>query len=455
MPEQEPPPGASRPRIPPNDVQAEEAVLSSMLYDIEAISAAYEILKPKDFYRPDNQGIFEAMTELFQQGQPVDVVTLGDKLSEKGISESTGGPARIAAIAGAYYTSANIRHYAKIISEKSTLRKLIKAAADILDSAYEAHDELAYILEQAEKAIIAVVSNRGASDFSHIQDILVTVLDKIEQSALSKGKVTGIPTGFIEFDSRTAGLQPSDLILLGARPSMGKSALLLNIAQHVSVRESIPTALFTLEMSKEQCVNRMLCCESQLDAQRLRTGELEDSDWTNIARAIAPLSKGALYIDDTPGITFQEMRAKCKRLKREKGLGLIVIDYLQLMSGGARSESRQQEISEISRSLKGLAKELSCPVFTAAQLSRAVEARTDHRPMLSDLRESGAIEQDADVVVFLYRDEYYHPDTDKKGKAEIIISKQRNGPTGTIELNWQSQYTRFVNPSNSYAPPMP
>ena len=433
------------PRIPPNDAQAEEAILSSMLFDREAIAAAYESLRPEDFYRPDNKGIFETMIELFLQGVPVDVITLCDRLSEKDVLEGVGGRERIADIASAYFTSANIKRYTKIVSDKAILRRLIQAAGDISTISYEARDEVDYILEHAEKRIFDIVQNRNSSDFSPINEVLLKSIDKLDELARTQGKFTGISTGFVDFDNRTAGLQPSDLILLGARPSMGKSALLLNIAHHVAIKQQITTAYFTLEMSKEQCVNRMLCSQASIDAQKLRTGELNDDDWFKIAEAIAPLSQGALYIDDTPGISVAELRAKCRRLKMEKGLGLVIIDYLQLMTIPGRSESRQQEISEISRSLKGIAKELECPVLTAAQLSRAVESRADHRPLLSDLRESGAIEQDADVVAFLYREEYYKPDTEKINQAEIIIAKQRNGPTGTVELTWLSQYTRFGN----------
>jgi replicative DNA helicase len=431
--------------ITPNDVQAEEAVLSSMLFDREAIAAAYEMLHADDFYRPDNTGIFETMLELFLSGVPVDAVTLSDRLTEKGILDSVGGRARIAEIAAAYYTSANIRHYARIVSEKATLRRLIKAAEKIAADSYEGREEIDYILEQAEKSIFNIVQNRGSTDFSPISEVLIKTIDRLDELARSKGQITGIATGFTDFDNRTAGLQPSDLILLGARPSMGKSALLLNIAHNVSIKQQIPVAYFTLEMSKEQCVNRILCAEANLDAQKMRTGELSDEDWFKITEAMEPLSHGQLYIDDTPSISVAEVRAKCRRLKMEKGLALIMIDYLQLMTISGHAESRQQEISEISRSLKAIAKELNCPVFTAAQLSRAVEARTDHRPMLSDLRESGAIEQDADVVAFLYREEYYKPDTDKKNQAELIIAKQRNGPTGTVELTWLSQFTTFKN----------
>jgi len=433
------------PRIPPNDPQAEEAILSSMLFDREAIATAYESLRSEDFYRPDNKGIYEAMLELFLQGVPVDVITLCDRLSEKNMLESVGGRGHVADIAAAYFTSANIKRYTKIVSDKAVLRRLIHASGDISTSCYEARDDIDYIMEQAEKKIFNIVQNRNTTDFSPINEILIKSIDKLDELARAHGEISGISTGFTDFDNRTAGLQPSDLILLGARPSMGKSALLLNIAHNVAIKQLITTAYFTLEMSKEQCVNRILCSEANLDAQKLRTGELDDDDWYKIAEAMAPLSQGALFLDDTPGISVSELRAKCRRLKMEKGLGLVIIDYLQLMTVSGRAESRQQEISEISRSLKGIAKELECPVLTAAQLSRAVEARNDHRPMLSDLRESGAIEQDADIVAFLYREEYYKPDTEKKNQAEVIIAKQRNGPTGTVELTWLSQYTKFAN----------
>jgi len=440
-----PQPEEFTPRIPPNDAQAEEAILSSLLFDREAISAAYELLRPEDFYRPDNKGIFDTMIELFLQGVPVDVVTLCDRLITKNILDNVGGQARVADIAASFYTSANIRRYAKIVSDKAVLRRLIAAAAEISTASYEAREDVDFILEQAEKKIFSIVQNRNVTDFSPISEILIKSIDKLDELARAHGTISGLTTGFTDFDNRTAGLQPSDLILLGARPSMGKSALLLNIAHNVAIKQQITTAYFTLEMSKEQCVNRILCSEANLDAQKLRTGELNDDDWYKIAEAMGPLSQGALYLDDTPGISVAELRAKCRRLKMEKGLGLVVVDYLQLMTVSGRVESRQQEISEISRSLKGIAKELDCPVLTAAQLSRAVEARNDHRPMLSDLRESGAIEQDADVVAFLYREEYYKPETEKKNQAEIIIAKQRNGPTGTVELTWLSQYTKFAN----------
>ncbi len=432
-------------RIPPNDAAAEQAVLCSMLYDREAIAAACEVLKSGDFYQPVNKVVFETMVELFSRSVPVDVVTLSDKLNEKGVFEQIGGAGYIAGLAGASYTAANIKFYSKIVQEKALLRSLIKAAGDISAASFEAREDVSIILDNAEKSIFDIAQNRMTSDFSHIRDILITSIDKLEALAKTKGQITGVPTGFIDFDNKTTGFQPSDLVLIGARPSMGKTALMLNVAQHAAVRKQIPTAFFSLEMSKEQIVHRLMSAEAAVDSQKLRTGDLHDEDWGKIANCMAPLSEAPLYIDDTPAISPTDLRAKCRRLKLEKGLQFIIIDYLQLMTGSTRTDSRQQEISEISRTLKAIAKELSVPVMTAAQLSRACEARADHRPMLSDLRESGAIEQDADVVAFLYRDEYYNPATEKKGMAELIIAKQRNGPTGTVDLMYFGQYTRFAN----------
>ena len=434
-------------RIPPNDTEAEEAVLTSMLFDREAISTAHEILKGDDFYRPDYQAIYETMLELFSRSVPVDVVTLSDKLSEKGMLAQVGGRERVVALAASFYTSANIRHHAQIVWEKALLRKLIKAATLIANSGYEGKDEAAAILERAEKSIFDISQGATTRDFSHIDEVLISAMNRLEELYGSQGNVTGVETGFLDFDKKTAGLQPGDLILIGARPSMGKTVFLLNIAQHAAVNRGVPTAFFSLEMSKEQLGNRLLSAQSGVDAQRLRTGALMDEDWDRLSMSISPLSKAPLFIDDTPGISVSEMRAKCRRLKIEKNLGLVVVDYLQLMSASAQSrpESRQLEISEISRSLKGLAKELSVPMLVAAQLSRAVESRKDHRPLLSDLRESGAIEQDADVVAFLFREEYYNPDTLKKNHAEVIIAKQRNGPTGTVELTFLGGLTKFVN----------
>ena len=433
-------------RIPPNDLEAEQAILSSMLFDRESIAVAQEHLHGEDFYRPDNAALYEAMIELFTKNIPVDAITLCDKLNEQGILDQVGGRTYVARLASDYYTSAHIRSHSKIVADKALLRRLIKTANQISAAGFEARSEVEAVLEMAEKGIFELSMRRNSRDFAPISDVISLALERLEEVAKAKGRITGVETGFIDFDNKTAGLQKSDLILIGARPSMGKTAFLLNIAQHAAVRNKVPTAIFSLEMSKEQLVNRMLCVEAHLDSHRFRTGDLGDDDWAKIAESVAPLSAAPLFIDDTPGITVAELRAKCRRLKLEQNLGLVVIDYLQLMSGSSiRAESRQMEISEISRALKGLAKELEAPVLTAAQLSRAVEARKDHRPMLSDLRESGAIEQDADVVAFLYRDEYYNPDTLKKNHAEVIIAKQRNGPTGTVELTYLGQYTKFVN----------
>ena len=441
------PPERERPvRIPPNDQEAELAVLAGMLFDRDAISIANEILSADDFYRPDNAHIFETMVEMFARNVPVDVVTLSDKLAEKGlIDKITGGRDRVVEIATTYYTSANTRQHAQIVWEKSLLRRLIKASTNTTTASYEAKEAAAAILEQAEKSIFEISQGTTSRDFAHIDTVLVTTLQKLEELYQNQGAVTGVETGFIDFDKQTAGLQPADLILVGARPSMGKTAFLLNIAQYAAVTKRVPTAIFSLEMSKEQLANRMLSSQAGVDAQRLRTGALTDEDWRLISENLGDLSNAPLFIDDTPAISVADMRTKCRRLKTEHNLGLVVVDYLQLMTTSGRTESRQLEISEISRSLKGLAKELNVPMLVAAQLSRAPDARKDHRPMLSDLRESGAIEQDADVVAFLYRDERYNPDTLKKGQAEVIIAKQRNGPIGTINLSYLGHLTKFVN----------
>lgn len=431
--------------VPPHDDAAELAVLGAMFLDREAASLALEILQGADFYRPDHRQVFEAAAELYHSGVPIDMITVKNKLEEKQVFEQIGGIAFLASISTAAGSSVNIRHYAAIVEEKAVLRRLIQTAGNISQMSYEGKTDINTIMDTAEKSIFDIMQNRHSDQFHHIRDIVVDSIEKIEDIYHSKGKLTGVPTGFVDFDHKTAGLQKSDLILLAARPSMGKTAFALNIIQNAAIRSNVPTAVFSLEMSREQLVNRMLCSEAMLDAQRLRTGELTDSDWADLIQAMGPLSQAPIYIDDTPGVTPMEVRSKCRRLKVEKGLGLIVIDYLQLMNGNGRTDSRQQEISEISRSLKAIAREMEAPVIALSQLSRACEQRADHRPMLSDLRESGAIEQDADVVAFLYRDEYYFPDTEKKNQAELIIAKQRNGPTGTVDLTWMGQYTKFGN----------
>jgi len=431
--------------VPPHDDAAELAVLGAMFLDREAASLALEMLTGEDFYRPDHRQVFEAAEELYHSGVPIDMITVKNKLEEKQVFEQIGGLPFLANISTSVGSSANMRHYAVIVEEKSVLRRLIRTANNISQMSYEGKTDVNAIMDTAEKGIFDIMQNRHSDQFHHIRDIAVDSIEKIEDIYRSKGKLTGVPTGFVDFDQKTAGLQKSDLILLAARPSMGKTAFALNIIQNAAIRSNVPTAVFSLEMSREQLVNRMLCSEAMLDAQRLRTGELTDSDWADLIQAMGPLSQAPIYIDDTPGVTPMEVRSKCRRLKVEKGLGLIVIDYLQLMSGNSRNDSRQQEISEISRSLKAIAREMEAPVIALSQLSRACEQRADHRPMLSDLRESGAIEQDADVVAFLYRDEYYFPDTEKKNQAELIIAKQRNGPTGTVDLTWMGQYTKFGN----------
>lgn len=431
--------------VPPHDDAAELAVLGAMFLDREAASLALEMLTGEDFYRPDHRQVFEAAEELYHSGVPIDMITVKNKLEEKQVFEQIGGLPFLANISTSVGSSANMRHYAAIVEEKSVLRRLIRTANNISQMSYEGKTDVNAIMDTAEKGIFDIMQNRHSDQFHHIRDIAVDSIEKIEDIYRSKGKLTGVPTGFVDFDQKTAGLQKSDLILLAARPSMGKTAFALNITQNAAIRSNVPTAVFSLEMSREQLVNRMLCSEAMLDAQRLRTGELTDSDWADLIQAMGPLSQAPIYIDDTPGVTPMEVRSKCRRLKVEKGLGLIVIDYLQLMSGNSRNDSRQQEISEISRALKAIAREMEAPVIALSQLSRACEQRADHRPMLSDLRESGAIEQDADVVAFLYRDEYYFPDTEKKNQAELIIAKQRNGPTGTVDLTWMGQYTKFGN----------
>lgn len=438
-------------RIPPQNVEAEQSVIGSMLLDKEVIPVITEILKAGDFYREDHKEIVEAILDLFDKAEPIDIITVSERLKLRGTLDSVGGLEYLSNIASAVPTTANARHYAKIVEEKSILRKLIKASSDIVNMGYEASEEVSYVLDRAEKSIFDVLQNRNLQGFVPVRDVLVETFNRLEELYNNKGFITGIPTGFADLDYKTSGLHNSDLVLIAARPAMGKTSFVLNLAQHAAVHAKVPTAIFSLEMSREQLVNRMLCCEAMVDSQRMRTGRLEDEDWQKIARALGPLSEAPIYIDDTPGTSVMEIRSKCRRLKLEKNLGLVVIDYLQLMQGRGKEANRQQEISEISRSLKILAKEINVPVVTLSQLSRAAETRTDHRPILSDLRESGAIEQDADIVMFLYRDDYYNPDTEKKNVAEIIISKHRNGSTGTIELAWLGQYTKFANLEKSRA----
>ena len=435
-------------RILPHSIEAEQSVIGSMILDRDAILVASEILTSDDFYQKQYGIIFDAMVELCNEGKPVDLVTLQNRLKEKELPPDISSMEYVRDLISAVPTSANVKYYAEIVSEKATLRRLIKMNEAIADECYQGQEPLEAILERTEKQVFELVQNRGGNgEYVPIKQVVLNALEKIEKASKSKGTVTGIPTGFIDLDYKTSGLQPSDLILVAARPSMGKTAFVLNIAQHVAFKQNRTVAIFSLEMSKEQLVNRLFSLESYVDAQLLRTGNLKDSDWEKLIEGAGTIGRSNLIIDDTPGISISEMRSKCRKYKMEHNLELIIIDYLQLMSGsvGGRNESRQQEISDISRSLKALARELSVPVIALSQLSRAVEQRPDHRPMLSDLRESGAIEQDADVVMFIYRDDYYNKDTEHVNEAEIIIAKQRNGPIGTVELVWLPRYTQFVN----------
>lgn len=434
-------------RVLPHSLEAEQSVVGAMLMDKDAIMTAAEIVSREDFYQTAYGILFEAMVELFNEGKPVDLITLQERLKEKDVPPEITSLEFARDLLTAVPTSANVKYYAEIVMEKSMLRKLIKLNEEIENMCYLGRDSLEAVLETTEKRVFELVQKRNTGDYVPIKQVVLNALDKIEKSSKTKGTVTGIPTGFIDLDYKTSGLQPSDLILVAARPSMGKTAFVLNIAQHVAFRRNKTVAIFSLEMSKEQLVNRLFSLESQVDAQLLRTGNLKDSDWEKLIEGAGVIGKSKMIIDDTPGISISELRSKCRKFKLEQGLDLIIIDYLQLMTGrvGGRAESRQQEISDISRSLKGLARELNVPVIALSQLSRAVEQRPDHRPMMSDLRESGAIEQDADVVMFIYRDDYYNKDTDMKNIAEIIIAKQRNGPIGTVNLAWLPNYTKFAN----------
>ena len=432
-------------RILPHSIEAEQSVIGSMIMGREAIVVASELLTSDYFYGKQYGIIFDAMVELNDEGRPVDLVTLQDRLKEKNVPAEVSSLEFIKDLVNAVPTSANIKYYANIVAEKATLRKLIKLNEEIANTCYVGNEPLEVILEETEKKIFNVVQKRNTGEFVPIRQVVMNAMDKIEQASHQKGSVTGVPSGFKDLDDRTTGFQPSDFILIAARPSMGKTAFVLNIAQHVAFRQDRCVAIFSLEMSKEQLVNRLFALESHVDSQSLRTGQLTDTDWEKLIESAGVIGKSKLIIDDTPGISIAEMRSKCRKFKLEYGLDMIIIDYLQLMSGSGKSDSRQQEVSDISRSLKALARELSVPVLCLSQLSRAVEQRQDHRPMLSDLRESGAIEQDADVVMFIYRDDYYNKDTEKKGIAEINIAKQRNGPVGPVDLVWIPEYTKFAN----------
>ena len=434
-------------RVMPHSIEAEQSVVGAMLMDKDAILSAAEIICGQDFYQTSYGVIFDSMVELFNEGKPVDLITLQERLKEKDVPPEISSLEFVRELVSAVPTSANVKHYAQIVADKAMMRRLIKLNDEISNKCYAGKEPLEAVLEMTEKSVFDLLQKRNTGEYVPIKQVVLNALDKIEKASKSKGTVTGIPTGFIDLDYKLSGLQPADLILVAARPSMGKTAFVLNIAQYVAFKKDKCAAIFSLEMSKEQLVNRLFSLESQVDAQALRTGNMKDSDWEKLIEGAGIIGKSHLIIDDTPGISVSELRSKCRKYKLEHGLDIIIIDYLQLMSGsvGGRSESRQQEISEISRSLKALARELNVPVIALSQLSRAVESRPDKRPMLSDLRESGAIEQDADVVMFIYRDEYYNKDSEFKKQAEIIIAKQRNGPVGTVHLAWLGEYTKVAN----------
>ncbi|NLO08779.1 MAG: replicative DNA helicase [Clostridiales bacterium] len=435
-------------KILPHSLEAEQSVIGSMIMDKDAILVASEVINSNDFYEQQHGILFDTMLELFNEGKPVDLVTLQNRLKEKDVPPQISSLEFIRDLVASVPTSANVKYYAQIVRDKAVLRRLIKVAEETANDCYLDKENLDAILEKTEKEVFNISQNRGSKEFASIRDIVLRSIDSIEAASKNKGSVTGIATGFYDLDYKTAGFQPSDLILIAARPSMGKTAFALNIAEYVALRSNITTAIFSLEMSQDQLAKRLLAMNSRVDSQNIRTGNLSADEWANLMESARIIGNSSLVIDDTSSISVSELRSKCRKLKLERNLGLVIIDYLQLMTSNKRVESRQQEISEISRSLKALAREINVPVVALSQLSRAVEQRPDKRPMLSDLRESGAIEQDADVVMFIYRDDYYNLDSQEPGVTEIIIGKQRNGPTGTIKLAWQAQYMKFANREN-------
>ncbi|EJY56772.1 replicative DNA helicase [Alicyclobacillus hesperidum URH17-3-68] len=442
-------------RMPPQQVEAEQAVLGAMLISPDAVAEALEILEPDDFYRAAHQSIFRAMRDVYDAGNPVDVVTVAAALRTRDDAlDAVGGAEYLADLAAAMPTALHVVQYAEIVREKALLRRIIAAATQIAEAGYAQEVPAADVLADAERAILELGQFQRTRDFTHISDVLQTTFERIEQLYESDGNITGVPTGYSELDRMTSGFQKSDLIIVAARPSVGKTAFALNIAQNVAVRSGLPVAIFSLEMSKDQLVQRMLCAEAYIDGHKLRNGTLDDDDWPKLSMGVTTLGNSPIYIDDSPGITVPDMRSKLRRLKMEHGLGFVVIDYLQLIHGRRSSgENRQQEISDISRSLKQLARELEVPIVALAQLSRSVEQRQDKRPMLSDIRESGSIEQDADIVAFLYRDDYYDPETERQNIVEVIIAKQRNGPTGKVELVFLKNYNKFVNLEKAHSGP--
>ena len=436
-------------KIPPHDDEAEQAVIGSMLTDKDAVVSAIEVLKSDDFYRNDNSIIYDAVMSIYAKGEPIDIITLKDELTSMGKLEAVGGLEYLASLPEKVPTTANASKYVKIVEEKSLLRSLIKTANELIQLGYSQNEEIETLMDSAEKKIFDIMQRKSQKGYESIKDILVDSFTELQELYNNKQHITGVATGFIDLDNKTAGFHKSDLILIAARPAMGKTAFALNIATNASISSNTPVVVFSLEMSKEQCANRILCAQAMVDSSKVQKGDISDDEWTKLAMASGELSESSgIFIDDTPGITVAEIRAKCRKLKIEKNIGLVVIDYLQLISGSGKTSSREQEIAEISRSLKILAKEIDVPVIALSQLSRAPEARTDHRPMLQDLRESGSIEQDADMVMFIYRDDYYNPQSEQTNIAEIIIAKNRSGPVGTVELLWMPSYTKFANKFN-------
>jgi replicative DNA helicase len=433
-------------RTPPQNTEAEQAVLGAVLLEKEALITVSERITPEDFYRPSHQKIYQVMLHLVEKGEPVDLITVTAGLQDQRLLEEVGGVSYLSDLAAAVPTAANVDYYAQIVEEKSMLRRLIRVATQIASTGYSAAEEVSELIGDAEKKILELSQRGSSGSFIPIKDVLMETFERIEFLFNNRGTMTtGIPSGYMDLDRMTSGFQKSDLIILAARPSVGKTAFALNVAQNVAIRANETVAIFSLEMSAIQLVQRMICAEANIDAHRLRTGMLEDEDWEKLTMGISALSQSQIYIDDTPGITVTEIRSKCRRLKAERGLGMVMIDYMQLIQGRGKGDNRQQEISEISRTLKMIARELEVPVIALSQLSRAVEQRQDKRPMMSDLRESGSIEQDADIVAFLYRDDYYNPETEKKNIIEILIAKQRNGPTGKVELVFLKNFNKFVN----------
>ena len=432
-------------KVLPQNIEAEQSVLGGILIDNEALHKVLEIIEPNDFYRDNHKKIFLAFLELSENNTPLDIITVTELLQKKGELTNIGGATYLASLVDSVPTTANITHYAKIIKEKSILRSLIAKATDIVNMGFEASEDVAEILDKAEEAIFSITQQRIQTSYYSIKEIIKQTFETIEELSSKRDSVTGIPTGFVDFDRLTAGLQPSDLIIIAGRPVMGKTSFTLNIAQHAATRAGVPVGFFSLEMSKEQLALRMLCAEARINSQKIRSGFLSERDWLRLTDAAATLSEAPIFIDDTPALSVLEIRAKARRLRSEHNIGLIIVDYLQLMKGRGKVDTREREISEISRSLKALAKELNIPVVAVSQLNRRVEERENKRPRLADLRESGAIEQDADLIVFIYRDEVYNEDTPDKGIAEVIIGKQRSGPTGVVKLAFLDKYTRFEN----------